>query len=176
VLCAAGELLDEGGWDAVTHVAVAERSGVGRTTIYRHWPESSALVRDVIVDRIRAEQVPPTGTLREDLLAELERYRRKLLDPACQRDMATVIERASVDPAFADVRAMITRAATRPTVEVLRRGVPQGELHAALDCERAVELLAGPLFFRAMLARRSISHRFVEELVDEFLDAHRRAD
>ncbi|HYA68777.1 MAG TPA: helix-turn-helix domain-containing protein, partial [Acidimicrobiales bacterium] len=48
VLAAASAILEEQGWEAVTHVAVSERSGVGRTTLYRHWPDATALLIEVI--------------------------------------------------------------------------------------------------------------------------------
>ncbi|WP_030980951.1 TetR/AcrR family transcriptional regulator, partial [Streptomyces sp. NRRL S-1824] len=38
MVSAATALLTEGGLEAVTHQAVATRAGVGRATVYRHWP------------------------------------------------------------------------------------------------------------------------------------------
>lgn len=46
VLGAAWELLDEVGFDGVTVELVSERSGVARSTMYRHWRTMPELLRD----------------------------------------------------------------------------------------------------------------------------------
>ena len=43
ILAAARALLDEGGLPAVTMEGVARRAGVGKPTIYRHWPNAPAV-------------------------------------------------------------------------------------------------------------------------------------
>ena len=45
---AATELIVERGVANLTMEEVANRSGVAKTTIYRHWPERSALVLDTV--------------------------------------------------------------------------------------------------------------------------------
>ena len=45
-LVAAYELLCERGFAAATYEAVATRTGVAWTTLYRHWPDRAALVVD----------------------------------------------------------------------------------------------------------------------------------
>src|ERR671934_2975923 len=60
-LSAVQEILAEHGWTGVTHVAVAARSGVGRTTLYRHWPDVRALLFDAIVQQINQVRREPTG-------------------------------------------------------------------------------------------------------------------
>src|ERR1700694_3172080 len=61
VLTAAFELLSESGVGGFSVDEVARRSGVAKTTIYRHWPTREALVIDAC-SRITAEQkAPDTG-------------------------------------------------------------------------------------------------------------------
>src|SRR5450755_4262310 len=65
------ELLSESGVGGVTVDEVARRSGVAKTTIYRHWPTREALVIDAC-SRISAEQeVPDTGSVEGDVTAML---------------------------------------------------------------------------------------------------------
>jgi AcrR family transcriptional regulator len=173
VLAAARDLFAEGGWDAVTHVAVAERSGVGRTTLYRHWPEASSLIREVLADDVAARSPAPTGDLRRDLVAQLEVFRERLQDEACTRSMVTIMERAAVDSDFAELRRAVTAACSQPMAEILARARADGRLPRALDLEAAVDQLSGPLAFRRLFARRSVTPQFVEQVVDDFLAAHR---
>src|ERR1700683_1738109 len=71
VLTTAFELLSESGVGGFTVDEVSRRSGVAKTTIYRHWPSREALVIDA-ASRISAEQeVPDTGSLEGDVTAIL---------------------------------------------------------------------------------------------------------
>ena len=65
------ELLSESGVGGLTVDEVSRRSGVAKTTIYRHWPTRAALVIDAC-SRISAEQkAPDTGSLEGDVTAIL---------------------------------------------------------------------------------------------------------
>src|SRR3954447_15114548 len=67
VLAPALELLGERGGGGFPVDEVVRRSGVAKTTVYRHWPTREALVLDA-ASRISAEQeVPDTGSLEGDL-------------------------------------------------------------------------------------------------------------
>src|SRR5450759_3563268 len=69
VLTTTFELLGESGVGGFTVDEVARRSGVAKTTIYRHWPSREALVIDAC-SRISDEQeVPDTGSLEGDVSA-----------------------------------------------------------------------------------------------------------
>ena len=63
VLTTAFDLLSQSGIGGFSVDEVARRSGVAKTTIYRHWPSREALVLDA-ASRISAEQaVPDSGSL-----------------------------------------------------------------------------------------------------------------
>jgi AcrR family transcriptional regulator len=68
VLDAVASLLLEGGFDALTVDAVAARSGVHRTTVYRRWRDTGALLADSFdAAREQSWQPPDTGSLLGDL-------------------------------------------------------------------------------------------------------------
>ena len=72
ILATASELLIEGGVGAVTIEAIVERSGVARTTIYRHWPNRSAVLTAAFSQLIPAiaeanPDVPAEDALRQVL-------------------------------------------------------------------------------------------------------------
>lgn len=60
-LTAARDAILEIGPGRTTMVEVSRRSGVGRTTLYRHWPDISALVADLLTRELTAvvERVGP---------------------------------------------------------------------------------------------------------------------
>ncbi len=68
VLTATLDLLTETGLGELTIDDISRRSGVAKTTIYRHWPNRSALVIDACSRMIDgAGALPDTGTLYGDL-------------------------------------------------------------------------------------------------------------
>lgn len=166
---AAQELLAEHGWSAVTHVGVAARSGVGRTTLYRHWPDATSLLYDAIADRMSRVRTPPTGDLRGDLVRELNGLRLLLHDQITERGMRAVIERAGVDPSFTTLKEALYRSGSEGFRTILLAARTAGGLPAGLDVDLAIDQLAGPLIFRRLLADRTFDADYVEAVVDAFL-------
>ncbi|WP_019926296.1 TetR/AcrR family transcriptional regulator [Nocardia sp. BMG111209] len=171
-LAAARELLIEQGLAGLTHGAVAARSGISRATLYRLWAEPADLVRAAITLHITLAQSQPTGDLRTDLLAELSASHAMLHEPADEQAMRVMIERAAVDPAFAEVKESLYRSGTRVTRTILADAVARGELPAGLDIDLAVDRLYGPMFFRRLVAHRTFDLGYVHDLVDDFLRCH----
>ena len=71
VLGATLELLTEQGVGRVSVDEVARRSGVAKTTIYRHWPTRADLVLDACAQLGSDQDVPDTGSFQGDLTALL---------------------------------------------------------------------------------------------------------
>lgn len=62
------DLLWEGGLPAATVDAVSERSGVSKATLYKHWPNRTAMAAEAFgLKMAEAVTVPDTGSLRGDL-------------------------------------------------------------------------------------------------------------
>src|SRR5271167_4416743 len=68
ILEAAMELLAEEGYAAFTIEAIFARTGVAKTTIYRHWPTRNDLLIAVIEKLGGKFELPDTGTVRGDLM------------------------------------------------------------------------------------------------------------
>lgn len=168
-LTAARELLLERGWEAVTHVAVAARSGVGRTTLYRHWPDAAAMLRDLVAHALDTKTPAPTGHLRDDLIAMVEVFRSQLHDPVMERIMRLNIERAGVDPAFGRIKDALFERGGTAYQEVFDAARAAGDLTVDVDVARATERLLGPLLFRRLMADQDFDHTYVVEVVDDFL-------
>ena len=62
------DLAAESGLGACTFEAISERSGIARSTLYRHWKNSSELVVDAIKSQSIERVAADTGTLRDDML------------------------------------------------------------------------------------------------------------
>jgi AcrR family transcriptional regulator len=115
VLTTAFELLSQSGVGGFSIDEVARRSGVAKTTIYRHWPSREALVIDA-ASRISAEQeVPDTGSLEGDVTALLMNLGHLLGTARWSSVVPSIVDVAEREPEFAAVHDLgADRAALLP--------------------------------------------------------------
>lgn len=170
VLGAAFELLVTEGHQAVTPLAISEKTGVARTTVYRHWPQQSDLLFDCMSFRTPALEVYDSGDIRADLVLQLTYLRDMLERSPIAPILATLMERTERDPEFAEMHAEYERKGTDRLVQVLKGAVGRGDLRADIDLATASATLGGPLFYLRFNARVPISDVFIEETVDRFLN------
>jgi AcrR family transcriptional regulator len=172
-LAAAIELLTEEGWDAVTQPKVAERSGLGRATIYRYWPDRTALVRDAVATHMRVSRhEPPTGDLRQDLLNEMHDLRYELTERDLGPVLAAVVDRAEWEPEMFRLKLEITEGGTRVIRQLLVDAVARGDLAPDTDVDASISVLVGPLLYRRLISAEAVAADFAEWLVDRYLQAH----
>lgn len=167
-------ILVEEGWDAVTHVRVAKRSGVGRRTIYRHWPQRTTLLRDALVNEAVAIHAAPSGDLRRDLLAELEAIREELVDRDMGRVLAALVDRAEWDPELHRLKVALVKDGFAVLRQLLQGGMDRGELRHELNVDHGIAQLVGPIIYRRLISAEVISSSSSQAVVDDFLAAHRR--
>jgi AcrR family transcriptional regulator len=167
VLLAATELLGERGFERLTIDAIAEQSGVARSTIYRHWPSPVELFREAFDALCGASVVPDTGDLHADLLALSMDIRTMLETSPLGLSLPSLVSAAAHDQSLHEATRAFTcerRAVVRRRLEAARE---RGEVDAYSDLDLAVVRFVGPLFYTALIAR--------DPLDDEFLGANVRA-
>lgn len=174
ILDACAELIAEEGFDGVTIEAVAARSGSAKTTIYRHWPSREALLIEAFGTCASPPvPTPDTGSVRDDLVGVLGGLAAKLSDAGWRATLCSLLDASSRDPQLARLHSATISDRRRPLTDALERGVAGAELPATLDVERAVAMLAGPVFYRAMISREPVDADFVARVVDAALPALR---
>lgn len=90
-----------------------------------------------------------------------------------ERSILTIIDRAARHPDFARLSDELYNTRSLTLAQILRAARKSGELDGSLDVTRAVAELAGPLIYQRLVGRKTVTRRFVENLVDDFLRAHR---
>jgi AcrR family transcriptional regulator len=165
---AAQSLLLELGVSAVTHLSVAQRSGVGRKTMYRHWPTSEELLHDTFA-ATNFPQAVLTGDLRLDLIAHLEALRQGLVHGPLAYVIHALNERAATDPMIARLRDRLTEEGCEPIRQMLRQARRAKKLPARLDVDDAAAQLEGPLFYRTLVRNERVTSKAVVRIVDSFL-------
>ena len=173
VLAAARAVLVGDGWDAVTHQRVAQESGISRATLYRHWPERSALLYEVLAAEEVTLHIVPTGDLRQDLVAHLEMFRTVLADEVLGRVVTALVDRAEWEPAVMQIKVAVAQHTLSYLRGLLECGIRSGELAPDLDVELATSQLLGPVAFRRLVSAERMHADFTRAVVDDFLTLHR---
>ena len=169
VLDAATEVLAQQGIEGFTVDAVVARSGVAKTTIYRHWPTKDELLLAAMACFARVESVPDTGSLRDDLIALLGGLAHALADEQWSKSLPAMLERAERHPDLAAQHLAIVKLKTAPLIAIVERARDRGEIRADLDIDLVPALFCGPLFFRRLMMRKSTSTAQVAAIVDSVL-------
>lgn len=167
-LHAAQALFAAEGVDALTHLRVAAAAGVGRRTLYRHWPDRRSLLHDAFA-ATRAPDPELAGDLRTALLTHLCALDAALTRGPLARIVATLAERAGYDPDLAVLRTELVERGCAPLRARLARAVAEGDLPPRLDLDATVAALEGPLFHRALLHGDATGDRAVADVVDRVL-------
>lgn len=152
VLDAVAALLLEGGYDAVTMDAVAARSGVHRTTVYRRWRDPGGLLADALdAAREQAWEPPDTGTLRGDLL-EINRQIVAALteEPSITRALITASFRS---PAAAQALQHFWETRYTAAAAVVDRAATRGETAPGVDARTVLIASCAPIFYELTLLR-----------------------
>jgi AcrR family transcriptional regulator len=172
ILDAAIDAFVEHGWNGLTIEGVAARAGVGKATIYRRYESRMDLLfaaaRKLAQER---DPVPDTGTLRGDLLAMVDSFTGMVTNTRHGQAIPEMVAATAKHPELnAPYREFLSdrRNAWRTAIG---RGVDRGELPDGLDREMLVDLLVGPLFYRALVSHEPITADYRERLVDAALDA-----
>ena len=170
VLNAVVDLIVAEGAGAATALRVSERACVARSTIYQHWPTSSALIRDAI-DRIIIPnaQIAISGDVEVDLTAALSALRERLEQRPFRVWLATLLDHANSDPEFADTQVRFVTGVLQPLRNVLVDAVERGSLDAELDLDAATTRLAAPVLTEHVMLRRPVSDAEIGIAVSAFL-------
>ena len=168
VLDAACDLFEEGGYPAATIEAIAARSGVAKTTIYRWWPNRAALVVELLL-RIAAVAAPPPTIGKSPLRAlrnELHTVGRAS-NALPGRLLLSLLGESQNDP---EVRVALQNGLFKPrraaTAEVVRQAQARGDLCKGIAPLVATDLLFGPLFYRRFVRHEAVTDAFVKQIFE----------
>jgi AcrR family transcriptional regulator len=169
------EELAETGYRGLSMDRVAARAGVGKAALYRRWRSKQAMFLDVVAQVGSATALPPdTGSLRGDVLAFIEDSLAVLQHPAASRVISDVVAEARRTPELADALVARYRDPRRAAgAAMLERAIARRELPADVDVDLALDLLAGPLYLRTVLADGPLDAGYPERLADAVLRAIR---
>lgn len=156
------------GFRAVSIESIAAAAGVGKTTIYRRWPNKAAVIMDAFLQEVEPNTVfPPKeraiDSLRAQLLSQAKVFRgkygvliRALLGEAqLDTDMRDAFRNRWIMPRRRTLRSVVERA------------MAQGDFRGDIDPEYAMDMLYAPIYYRLLIGSGPISGSFVNGLLEQ---------
>jgi AcrR family transcriptional regulator len=174
ILDATRELLaKDGDVGSLTVEAVAARSGVAKTTIYRRWRDKWELALDAVMIDILPGFADPVdvGDTRKELVTFVDAAMKNLSALPSGPAMQGLTSQIATDPELGRVyRERVVeprRAQLRPVIE---RGIARGDLRPDTDVRLVHELLLGPVFYRLLFSGGPLDRKLSTRLADATLD------
>lgn len=172
VLGAATELLVEAGPRNVTVDAVSERSGVAKSTLYRHWPSRTELLVDVFRSNMPTiEAVDLSRGFEIALRQHFDDVARTFSDPKWSRMLPALFMLKSQFDDVAEITQVDREQKNSVLRGILELGAAEGRLPHDLDPSTAAATLFGPMMFATMTGAGDVVEvgRFA---IDRFLDSY----
>jgi AcrR family transcriptional regulator len=162
VLKATFDLFVERGIDATSMDAVAERSGVSKATIYKHWQDRDALALEALSLMFGLEEEPPrfdSGDLRQDLEDALTYQPASERQEMKNRVMPDVMAYAARNRKFGEQwRSLVIERPQTRLKNLIKRGIKQRKLVDDINMNTGLALLLGPmLYWHIFVGKKSLA-------------------
>ena len=169
------ELAAESGLHACTFDAVSERSGIARSTLYRHWSNQSELVTDALQSQDMDEHVAhDTGSLRDDMLIHMLGLGRQIEGSTWGAMVPQLVAAAAIDPDMSDILRKGSEYYLGAVAEIIERAKERGEVATDIDSTHAALLFSAPIFYRYFLACQPVDGRWITSHVDAIVELLRQ--
>lgn len=178
ILDAALDLFLEDGFDTMSIESVAERAGVGKTTIYRRWQSKEELVVATIGTLYEGTDVPDTGDVRADLTTVVRHMHGLIQNTKAGRALPRMAgELARGSPLGHAYMRTVLAPRLEAVGAALQRAEDRGDLRSDLDVEIAVASIVGPMMFLALTGRiANLDEELASRLVDQAITGMKRVD
>lgn len=146
--------------------AIAKKAGVGKTTIYRWWPNKQSVVMEAVFLQPGFQNIMPKSLAPfEGVRTQVEKLVRQLTGKngrivaeivgECQGDIE--ILKALVKNFFQDRYNSLAY--------YIQKGKHEGDFHENIDIEVAIDVILGPIIFRLM-SGQNLDEAFSKKLCD----------
>lgn len=151
--------------------AIARKAGVGKTTIYRWWPNKSAVVMEAIFSQPAFHNIMPTPrNAVEGVSAQIEKLARQL-NGKNGRTVAEIIGEAQPDAESLQIFIdTFLQDRYNSLSSYIEGGKQTGEFDANIDTDSAIDIILGPIFFR-LISGQELDEGFIGDMTQMLLKA-----
>jgi AcrR family transcriptional regulator len=166
ILDATEQLLAHKSFEKLSIEAIATCAGISKATIYRRWPNKTAIVLELLLQRFNAlSNTVAEKPVRDQLKQRMNsicHIHKTPLGQAVAGIMSVAHSDAEVARQFSQEFVLERRAEIKTLLEL---GVTRGEIKADLDFETCIDILFGILIYRLLVMRVEVSEAELERLV-----------
>lgn len=172
------DLLADVGVGAVSIEGIAARAGVGKTTIYRRWPDKESVIIEAVASLKGPLPEPAGESVRDDLITLAEANARGAESVRGRKLYACFVGEMNRFPPLRErYNTTVVQPRRAVTANVLRRAIERGELRDDLDVETMVGIVTAPLVhWMLMHPDAGVTRELIEQLVDAALNGLRPRD
>ncbi|MFI9777016.1 TetR/AcrR family transcriptional regulator [Streptomyces sp. NPDC051956] len=154
------------GYARMSIEGIARRAGVGKTAVYRRWRSKLHLVLDLVsAIAVQGLPAPDTGSLEGDLRLLYEVTSRALRHPVAGQIIPDLQAEAARNPEIAEAMQKALREGQYGVANgIVRSAAARGEVRADLDEDLALDLISGPLYWRAVVVRTPLPKGYLGKL------------
>ncbi len=175
VLAATLEELTAVGFAALTMDNVARRSGVHKTSLYRHWKDRTSLVADALAEKVAGGvPIPDTGCFEKDLRDYARSLIGWLTSPLGRAVLAaTISDAARAQPELAEIEQRFYVDRLRRAEPMIARAVARGELQANTDANAVIKTVLAPIYLRLLITAEPVDDATADQAARVALAAAR---
>ncbi len=170
------EILHERGLLAVSHATVSAKTGISRSTLYRHWPKISLLRNDAFKLAATPPEIAPktNGPLHADLTWLLGILMAALNETAWGKIAPQVVSVAATDDEAKLVINDFMQERMASVRSVFHAAQARGEISEEAPIENLIEIAISVPYFRKLIAGLPLDHHWLELHVNYLCDAAKR--
>lgn len=166
VLAAAADILARDGYPGLRMDELARTAGTTKTAIYRRWPSRTAVLLDVLAERLPAPEAFPEEP---DQAASMRYTARRLAtafsDPVVRNGITALIADGAVHPEVAaEFRRRIIAPQLAAAAEAVVAAQAEGSAPAWLTSELLADVMAGTVLQRTIVRGVAADEAFLTEL------------
>jgi len=172
VLDTTADLIAEVGVERASIDEIANRSGVAKSTIYRHFSSKPVLVVEAVHTCMSHPVVTDTGSVRDDLIACFAGMAKASYEGRLGDMLLSLMDAAQRDPELGRLVRAMSEQRRRAATAVVERAVARGDLPTDLDVELFVTMLSGPLIYTKLVRQQRVTEQLIAAVVDNMLAQH----
>jgi len=167
VLTVTHQMMSETGLSGVSIDEVSKRSGVAKTTIYRHWPSRADLLLEACSKLGGKTEAPDTGSFRGDIELLVKEFASRLRMAPAAKILPSIVDAAEHDAKIAKLlHAQVHAGIMAPLYEVIERARTKGEVSRDQNASHLIAHIAGPLVFRRWFSGEPLDETFIHAIVE----------
>jgi AcrR family transcriptional regulator len=172
IVAAARELLLAHGPASVTHNQIAAHAGIGRATVYRHWPRTDQLLAEAMATVPLPFFENAASPYREWLARELTAIAQQLEQDDVLAVATTLANTALWDAGMDARRAGFADVLSERLAGALLEAERRGEITLRTDASAVASMAIGPIYYRATIERIPADPALIERCVGAAGDWH----